>query len=126
MQRLNQGNRGFTLVELLAIIIILGMIVITTYPAVGSIIEHGEEKAYNEQVKRIEESTLSYVSENINTVLPEGTESAKIAIEDLRAQGFIKKSDVINPKTDQPMNGCVLITKDTYGQYKATYQENNC
>lgn len=126
MQRLNQGNRGFTLVELLAIIIILGMIVITTYPAVGSIIEHGEEKAYNEQVKRIEESTLSYVSKNINTILPEGTESAKIAIEDLRTQGFIKKSDVINPKTDQPMNGCVLITKDTYGQYKATYQENNC
>jgi len=117
---------GFTLIELLAIIAILGMIALTTYPAVSSVIEYGEEKAYKEQVKRIEESALSYVSKNVSTVLPEGTESAVVTIADLRTHEFIKKSDVINPKTNKAMNGCVLITKDSYGQYNATYQENNC
>lgn len=115
---------GFTLVELLAIIVILGVIALTTYPVIGTVIEHGKEKAYNEQVKRIEEAGISYVAEHVSTLLPEGTNSAKVTIATLRSNDLVKKSDIINPKTEKPMNGCVVITKDSYGQYQAKYDDN--
>lgn len=126
IKELERKYKGFTLIELIAIIVVLGVIALTTYPIIGTVIEHGQEKAYEEQVVRIEEAGISYTIKNVATVLPDGTDTAQIPISLLRSKEFIKKSDIINPKTEGVMNGCVVITKDTYGQYQANYQDSAC
>ena len=40
-------SKGFTIIELLAIIIIIGLIVLLITPAVNNLIENSENKSYN-------------------------------------------------------------------------------
>ena len=47
---MKRNKRGFTLVELIAVVAILGLIALIVYPAIGSVIRNSRESAYNEQV----------------------------------------------------------------------------
>ena len=40
--------KGFTLVELIAVVAILGLIALVVYPAIASVIRNSRESAYND------------------------------------------------------------------------------
>ncbi|MBR3362597.1 MAG: prepilin-type N-terminal cleavage/methylation domain-containing protein [Bacilli bacterium] len=60
------NKKGFTLVELLATIVILGLIVTIVYPVVISTINSSRQKARDSQIKIIEKGAKMYYLENPN------------------------------------------------------------
>lgn len=67
------NKKGFTLVELLAIITILGLIGLITLPITGSIIRDSEKKTFNETLNSIIESAKIYnIESNYKAISDEG------------------------------------------------------
>ena len=120
-------KKGFTLVELLAVIVILGIIAIIAVPTIYNLITDSREKLYNEQVFQIENAAKKWAVENISD---DGTNDENhfvtdVSINDLIDTGFLENRDIIDPRDNSTMNGCVKInySKD-YNQYTYKYQEN--
>lgn len=61
-----RNERGLTLVELLAVIVILGIIAAIAVPAVGNIIEKSKVDAHNANVTMINNAIKMYKIENNN------------------------------------------------------------
>ena len=62
------NNKAFTLVELLAVIIILGLLVTITVPNIMNAIDISREKSYNSQVEEIEKAAERWAVDNLQTV----------------------------------------------------------
>ena len=58
------NNKGYTLVELLAVFVVLGVTIMISVPIISSVINTSKEKSYNEQVKILEEAARTYMSRN--------------------------------------------------------------
>ena len=48
------NNKGFTLVELLTVIVIIGLLIAISIPATSKIMKASKEKAYNTKIEFIE------------------------------------------------------------------------
>ena len=57
-------NKGFTLVELLGVIIILGVISLITFPIINKSIKNSKEKSLEQIINNIEESAYEYSVSN--------------------------------------------------------------
>lgn len=112
------NNKAFTLVELLTVIIILGLLATITVPNVMNAINISKEKSYNSQVNMIEKAAERWAIDNIQIV----NSKENISLAELKTDGYLDKSEVINPKTKEEMNGCVFIIKDN-NNYKYEYSE---
>lgn len=136
-------KNGFTLVEILAVVVILAILTLVAIPVVTHSIRLSKEKIYKEQVTRILEATEKLMQKN-EELLPaenswgesvlddEGLDyntikdklSAKrYSIEDLKNQGLIKNTDIKNPiKTSINMDPYVAIYYNPlYRQYDVVY-----
>lgn len=120
------NKKGFTLVELLAIIAILAMIMLMTFPAVSDAIKRSKERTYESQVKLIEDSATGYVNKHIKELFPSNGEVAYLSLTLLKENKVIQSKKIVDPKTGEEMNGCVKVSKDLYGQYKVKYYEKTC
>jgi len=89
-------NNGFTLIELIMVILILGVIAIITVPTVNSIIRDSKQKAYDNQIKLIEDTTRTYMSKN-SMELPSQSDGSSVCItvDNLKRKGFLSKDDII-------------------------------
>lgn len=120
-------KKGFTLVELLATIIILGIIAIIAVPIISGTIKNSRNRAYALQVNRIKEQAKNWATANTDHLPSDATGFAFVSIDDLRIQGFIKDEDVLDPRTQELMDGCVSIQYDESNkQYTYEYHEETC
>ncbi len=110
-------NRGFTLVELLAVIVILTMLVFITTISVGNIISNSKQSLLSEQEKTIEEAAKIYYLKEGGTATP-----VCVNLSDLIEKGYIDGKEVIDPKTSEPMVGSVKITREA-NQYTYKYED---
>lgn len=122
-------KKGFTLVELIGVIILLGVIALIAFPIVTNSIKSSKEKAYNAQINEIIESAKKWGVENSDN-LPEvgSTDIVSVDIPTLIQDGYIKKTDdgtLKDPRDeDESLNGCVHITYSSeYNQYEYKYDE---
>ncbi len=109
-------KEGFTLVELLAVIILLGLLSLIAVPVVDKLIKDSEEDLYQNQINNIEASAKNWASENIFS-LPENVgDYVDKTICDLEKEGFLEV-DIKNPKNDEIFykDSYVRITKTDYG-----------
>ncbi len=113
------NNKAFTLIELLAVIVVLGLLVTITTPNIINAINLSREKAYERQVKLIEEAAERWAIDNMQSNYSKDS----ISIADLKAEGYLNNDEVKNPKTKKEMSGCIFITKDN-SKYKYEYREN--
>ncbi len=116
--------KGFTLVELLAVIIILGLIALITIPAINNIISDSQEKAYNEQIKRIESIARNWGVTNTKLLPDSGT--YYLSLDTLKEEGLLKDEDIKNPKDKSVMNGCVAIRFDEQTNQYVYYYLEEC
>ena len=117
-------RKGFTLVEVLAVIVILGLLVVIISPVVNNLLGDSEDALYQEQVDVIVKASKKYAVEH-SELLPEGNDSTAIYINDLINNGVIDKDKVIDPKTKEEMNGCVVISyNNDFNQYEYNYRDN--
>ena len=60
IKKMIKGEKGFTLVELLAVIVILGIIVAIAIPAIGTVIENAQKDADEAAVEMILDAARLY------------------------------------------------------------------
>mgnify|MGYP005799948965 CR=1 FL=1 len=97
-------KKGFTLVELIGVIIILGIISLITFPTIDKSIKNSKEQALERIIDSIEEAAYNYSVEND---IGYSTEYESIELFDLVSTGFLKEN-IINPVTDKKMQGCIF------------------
>ena len=111
---------GFTLVELLGVIIILGVIALITFPIINKSIKSSKEKALEQVINNIEDAAYKY---SISNDIGYQTFYNKIELSTLMSAGILK-DNIINPVTDEQMQGCVLYKwVEEYKQYEFKYDE---
>lgn len=113
------NNKGVTLIELLAVVVIMGLILIMAIPSMLRIGEEGAQKQYEQTVQILESAVTSYI-ENVN---PKGLnlpgQSIIITLDDLRREKLIT-IPFINPLTEEeiPLDAAIIITKLKDRKYK--------
>lgn len=125
------NKKGFTIVELLTAIVILGIIISIVYPAVISTIKASEEQAYQSQIRTIEKAlklyylehyddlkelnengTMDNCEEESTNALKEGIDP--VTIDKLIAEGYISDNElqdgkIIDPRTKKNITGSVTV-----------------
>ena len=115
-------RKGFTLVEMLSVIVVLGIIALIAFPAVDSAIKDSRQKAYDKNVEFIEKSATTY---SVTNDLGYSEEYKTLSLQTLKDAGLLKDEDIINPKDGTVMSGCVLYkwvtgTNQYIFEYSAT------
>lgn len=95
------NNKGFTLIELTAVIIVLAAIFLVSFPSFLNITRSDEEKRYDTMVEDLCLAGKSYIYANMDDFEGLSTVGSKIQIpiEELITYGNVD-SDLKNPKTE--------------------------
>ncbi len=117
------NKKGFTLVEVLGVIVVLTLISFLVVPKVADTIFNSKEVAYKTQVSTIENAARKYGLEN-DLLYPREGEKKYISVSDLVSTGELSNQEIVDPRTGDEMNGYVLVEyNDEYQQYDYTYVE---
>lgn len=115
-------KRGFTLIELMAVIIVLGIIAVMIVPKITNTVESSREQAYQNQIASLVSAAKRWGASNSDKLSNE----TSVQFSTLFDEGYIKQKNVVNPKTDEPLDGCIKISYDEeYSQYKYEYTDDN-
>ena len=96
-KKLFNDKKGFTLVELLAVIVLLGIIIGISSPTIVNLISSSRSKAKEVSLSNVKKSAILYIKENskdINWINENDEEYTCIYIEDLINNGSLKRSNV--------------------------------
>lgn len=117
-------KNGFTLVELLAVIIILSAIALITTIETGTVIKKSKNNLSDVQISKIEEAAkVYYLKEGIG--YDTDSFSQCISVEKLLEKGYIEAEQVLDPKTKKAVTGSVVISYNS-NNYSYKYQEGLC
>lgn len=113
-------QKGFTLVELIGVIVILGVIAVFSIPALTKTFKDSAEKEYNEYIKNITLAAENYFHSETDGII-NGKEFIKVGT--LIENGYLKKT--INPKTNEETSGdaTIIISKNEDGTEKYDFVE---
>ena len=121
-------KKGFTLVELLGVIVILAIISMIAVPLIDRSINKSDEDLYNTQINQIVKAAKNYYAEpeNIDGLPQCAGDSVTVTLEALQKGGYLP-TEVDNPKTGEPFNptlSYVTVTKKgNHFEYKATVDD---
>ena len=101
-------KNGFTLTEMLAVIIIILVMSMIAAPAIVNMIKNSNETSYESIVNDIALAGQSYASNKGGTLV-------QISVKTLQDEGYLSQKK--NPKDDTIMNGCIYIV-DGENYYK--------
>lgn len=108
-------SKGFTLVELLAILVVLAIVAVIITPVIQKSLKANKESLYNILIEQIEDYTKDYLAQNTN-FLPEDNEISIIKFEDL------KKSGLLQINVSNPITGNIISNQSIV---KVTKKSNN-
>lgn len=127
IEELRNKEEGFTLVELLAVIVILGIIVAIAIPAIGSVIDRASSGATDAEEALVEDAARLYVTNNQKDLASEfgtpgedGTSTIEVGTETLINQGYLEKR--ADEDVDEDVKGSVVVTKNDSGTYKYEFK----
>lgn len=100
-------NKGFTLVELLGVIVLLGFLGVVIIPKVGDSITNSKNQAYNVQIENIKKGVNDFLIDNTYEVADNETITIKLGI--LKQGGYLP-INIKNPITRKNFSNESLIT----------------
>ena len=119
-------RNAFTLVELLATIVIIGVVAIIVVPTVINNIEESRIKLYETQIQNIELSAKKWATEYRKELDNEYLNPTFISIKMLQDAGFLTNEKLKNPSTGGEMNGCIKISYNYDNKiYQYKYDNKN-
>ncbi|MBE6160314.1 MAG: type II secretion system protein [Lactobacillales bacterium] len=110
------NKKGLTIVELLAVLVIIGLIALVIFPVVTDNITGSQKKSQEIQKASIKEAAESYVAENIGKTInfTEADNKEEINLNTLIEEGYLK-GNYNNPQTGKEYDletSKVTVTKD--------------
>lgn len=119
-----KNKNGFTLVELLAVIVILSLLALLTSTAVTKLVKDSKEDLYQTQIELIKASAEAWGADNIYKLPSEG-KCAYITVENLKQYGILDSS-VVDPRTNEQISDSLKIKISSktgeYGGIITTYE----
>lgn len=114
-------KKGFTLIEVIGILVLLTIIFGITFPVVTSVINRSKDKMYEDQINIIYSAAESYALKN-SIQIP-----YKISIQTLKNNDYLSTKQITNARTNETMDGCIIITfNPTNNKYSKVYEEATC
>ena len=102
-------KRGFTLIEIMAVIVVLGSIGLIALTAVDKVIKDNNEKAYQVQISNIEDATRVWGANNLSYLPDNSGEVVSIPLIVLKRDGLVDK-ELSNPKTGETFPNDLYIS----------------
>lgn len=109
-------NKGFTLAELLGVLIVLAVIALISITSITNTMKENKEELYNIQIENIIFGAKNWASSHVFEMPENDGESITLTLEQLKQAGFVEE-DITNPKTNE------LFSNDL--QVKITKVDNN-
>lgn len=102
-------KKGFTLIEIMAVIIILGIVGLIALIAVDKTIKDNNEKAYQMQISNIEDASRIWGANNLSYLPDNSDEVVSIPLVVLKRDGLVDR-ELTNPKTGELFPNDLYIT----------------
>ena len=103
------NKKGFTLIEMMAAIIILGVIALLAIPLVEQILVNIRNKAYEDQIESIRQGARQWGASNIMLLPSDSGSTYTITLGFLQSAGFAER-EIYNPITKTLMDSALEIT----------------
>lgn len=103
-----KDNKGFTIVEVLAVVVILISVIAIITPKIISTFKTSENTISKEQIDSIIDISRIYMADNSN-LLPETDGHYVITLEKLKEENLISNKEIIDPKTQKKIEGCIIV-----------------
>ena len=113
------NKKGFTLVELISVIVILGILALIVFPSVLSTINKGKSNTKDSNKKLIIAGAKNYVTDNQNSFKSIDGKTYCISIGTLYNAGYIKT--VIGIDVDDDVTKITDVVKAVYSGGKFNY-----
>ena len=103
-------RNGFSLAELLAVIVLLGIISIILVPNITKLLKDSKEDLYNKQIKVIELATKLWATDKENKIFLVNNQEWPyiVTLGDLQDASYIDEN-IVNPNTDENFSDSTLI-----------------
>ena len=109
-----RNQKGITLIELLAVIVIIGIVAAIAVPAIGQTIKNSEKKADAASVTIIEETAVRYAMDN------DSNDNTTVSLNQLKADGYLNEVPAFKSITSYDGTTVVTIRKAENGSYSAS------
>ena len=96
---------GFTLIELISVIIIIGVIALISVPITINITNNAKNKAYKEIIDSIELSAYNY---SVYNDLGYNRLYKALQVSTIKLAGYLDNEDIIDPRDNSTIDGCVM------------------
>lgn len=117
------NKKGFTLVELLTVIILLSLIALVTTPVVIGVINSSKKNLYEQQVRIVEKAAESWGIAHLKQLSKISSEMPQCYLDISELGPYLSNEDIKNPETGNQLEGKILIIKDG-GNYSYKYKED--
>jgi prepilin-type N-terminal cleavage/methylation domain-containing protein len=123
------NKKGFTLVELLAVIVILGILSTFLVPSIFKMVKNAKEKSYNVLIGSFEENARLFTSrhrDEIESYLDQYNYYS-LTLNDLKSDNLLK-TPIIDPRTDEEinLNNKIYVLRETDNTLSICYEERGC
>lgn len=109
-----RDRKGFTLIEITAVVVVLAIIALLITPIVSRIIGTNRNKVYDDQINGIIASAKTWGAEHIGRLPGIGDSAVTITLEELQNGGYAN-SELKNPSTNElfdPLKTKIIITNN--------------
>lgn len=103
-------KKGFTLVELLAVIMLLGIISLIAIPSIGKILGRSRQRALEGVKEELIKATKSYTADNLDLLPLNDGEYICVNVDTIRNSSYITNDEIIDPTTEEPLVGYIKVT----------------
>lgn len=109
------NKKGFTLAELIGVIVVLALICLITVPSITSVLKDNKKSLCKTQLDNVIAAARNYASENLLSMPANNGDTKKITIQELIDSGFIGEN-IENPVTKENFDTEIEITIEKVGK----------
>lgn len=117
-------KKGFTLIELIGVVVLLGAVLLIIIPVVNKSLKEGKQKLYDKQIETIKTSLNAWANEN----KPKNNETFYLTLSQLKSEGLVDVN-IKNPITNEPFaNDMILkvINENNILKYEVLTDTGSC